>query len=86
MEYLSKGQKVKFKCNRKFKPLDETVIAAVGVHEMVLYYIEHEDGEKTKASIKYNGGFPDGFETPHSKNFEEGKKYTCVIPEEVEKI
>lgn len=80
---LKKGDRVCFKGNREFKPLDETYIAAISCHEMLAYYIEHPDGNKTKQSIRRNGGFPDGFESPHSSDFEEGKRYIFAIPEEV---
>lgn len=81
---LKKGDKVSFKGNSEFKALNKTYIAAVSFHEMVFYHIEHPNGDYTKQKYKRNSGFPDGFEGPHSSNFEEGKKYIWAIPCQIE--
>ena len=85
VEEFKRGDKVNFKGNNYYAPMKGTYVWAVSDHMMLMYYIEHPDGNKTKEIIARNGGLPDGFETPHSKNFKEGLKYICVIPEELEK-
>jgi hypothetical protein len=85
VEEFKRGDKVNFKGDGKYKPMKGTYVWVVSPHMMLMYYIEHPDGNITKQSIAHNGGLADGFETPHSKNFQEGLKYICVIPEQLEK-
>lgn len=86
MTELKRGDKVNFKGNDKYPPVAGTYIWAVSPHMMLMYYIEHPDGHITKEQISHNGGLPDGFETPHSRNFKEGLKYICVTDEQLEII
>jgi len=83
---LNRGDKVNFKGNSSFCACKDTYIWAVSAHLGLMYYIEHFDGDTTKEDIEYNGGLPDGFETPHSDNFEEGLKYICVTSDEIELV
>ena len=85
VEEFKRGDKVNFKGDDRYAPMKGTYIWAVSQHMMLMYYIEHPDGNKTKEIIARNGGLPDGFETPHSSNFKQGLKYICVIPEQLEK-
>lgn len=82
---FKRGDKVNFKGDANFAPMKGTYVWAVNEHMMLMYYIEHPDGNITKESIARNGGLPDGFETPHSKNFKEGLKYICVTGNQLEK-
>ena len=79
-----RGDKVNFKGNYKYKPVNGTYIWADNVHLMTTYYIQHPDGDITKQKIKHNNGFPEGFESPESIYFKEGLTYICVTPEEIE--
>ncbi len=81
---FKRGDKVDFKGNGDFKPQARTYIWAVNCHMMVTYYVQHPDGGITKEKIRHNGGFRDGFESPHSDNFQEGLKYICVGDHEIE--
>jgi hypothetical protein len=83
MEF-NRGDKVNFKGNKHYSPVNGTYVWAVNVHMALMYYIQHPDGDVTKEQIAHNGGLPDGFETPHSKYFKQGLKYICVIPDELE--
>ena len=83
---MKRGDKVKFKGNEWFKPLEETYVWAVGEHMVTMYWIQHPDGGHDKESIAYNNGMGDGFESPYSYYFEEGLHYICVMPNEVLKI
>ncbi len=83
MEF-KRGDKVNFKGNEYFKPVNGTYIWAESCHMMTSYYIQHPDGDITKERIKHNGGLPDGFETPHSDYFQQGLKYIFVLPGEIE--
>ena len=82
---FKRGDKVNFKGNGSYKPVNGTYIWADNVHMMISYYIEHPDGNKTKERMKRNGGLPDGFESPHSDYFKEGLTYICVSADEIEK-
>lgn len=82
---FKRGDKVNFKGDTNYAPMKGTYVWAVNEHMMLMYYIEHPDGNITKESIAQNGGLPDGFETPHSKNFKEGLKYICVTGSQLEK-
>ncbi len=84
-EQFQRGDKVSFNGNDKFKAIEGTYIWAVNHHLIEMYYIQHPDGNVTKESMEYNGGFEDGFESPHSKYFNKGVKYICVMPEEIKK-
>ncbi len=84
-EHFKRGDKVHFKGNKNFKPVLGTYIWATNEHLMTAYYIQHPDGNITKEDKEHNDGFPDGFESPHSKYFGEGIKYIRVTAEEIEK-
>lgn len=83
---MKRGDKVKFKGNSYYSELPETYIWAVSEHLGTMYIIQHPDGGYTKEEFAYNSGLGDGFETPHSSNFQEGLHYIWVTQNEIEKI
>ncbi len=81
---FKRGDKVNFKGNHNYKPVNGTYIWADNCHMMICYYIQHPDGNITKEKMRRNGGLDDGFESPHSKYFKEGLNYICVTADEIE--
>jgi len=84
MTKFKRGDKVNFKGNEKFSPAFWTYVWAVNQHEMDSCYIQHLNGNISKSLIRENGGFEDGFESPHSSNFKAGLRYICVTENELE--
>lgn len=73
-----RGSKVNFCGNESFKPLNETYIWAFNHHLMSVAYIEHPQG-----SFFTPEPMGDGFESPHSSNFDATKKYIQVEENEI---
>lgn len=78
------GDKVNFKGNGKFRPVNGTYIWAINYHLFITYYVQHPEGNITTETLKSNI-LGDGFEQPHSSNFKEGLKYICIVAEEIVK-
>jgi len=85
---LKRGSHVSFKGNEEFCAIESTYVWAICFHEMIRIVVQHKDGFPKSYFISdyLKGRFPDGFESVHSSELEDDKKYIYVMPTELELI